>query len=245
MNLDLPVNTKKWSIIWDSDNGNWTSNESELTVTYQKKEFGSSAGVNFRAQPPAIFPCRAMTMRYRVFFPSSFDFVKGGKLPGLWGGEPGSGGGDWNNDGYSFRVMFRKGGEAVAYVYMCTDQGNYSGDESCKLVKAQGKGFDDIAHHTNGAGIDLWRGKGMQFRKNAWNDVELGIVANSPGKADGAVSLKVNGTRCEFKGMSWSAKRKDVNGLAFASWMGGGSQDYAPKNEQTAKFKDFTLRKLS
>ena len=239
--LATPINSK-WNVVWDSGKKNYTSSASSVRLTYKKNGYGSEAGTNFRAQPAKVFPAKSATLAYKVFFPKDFDFVKGGKLPGLWGGAPGSGGGDWNDDGFSLRVMFREKGEAVAYVYMCTDQGAYSGDEDCKLVRAQGPGFSKIAHHTNGAGVDLWRDSGLKFIKGAWNDVELSLAVNTPGKADGTVSLKLNGVLREFKGISWCGKRKEINGLLFASWMGGGSKEYAPDKEQWTEIKGVSLR---
>jgi hypothetical protein len=238
--LPTPIGAH-WNVVWDSGKKNYSSSASSVRLTYDKHGYGSEAGTNFRAQPPKMFPAKSATLAYKVFFPQDFDFVKGGKLPGLWGGAPGSGGGDWNDAGFSLRVMFREKGEAVAYVYMCTDQGDYSGDEKCKLVRCQGPGFGAVAHHTIGAGIVLWRGAGLKFIKGVWNEVELGLTVNTMGKADGAVSLKVNGVTREFKGVSWCGKRRDVNGIAFTSWMGGGSKDYAPDKAQWAEIKGVRL----
>lgn len=227
-----------WNVIWDSKEKNYTSDAKGIHVVYAKGQYASKAGVNFRAQPKGIVSTK-LTMEYAVYFPEDFDFVKGGKLPGMWGGEAGSGGGDWNTDGWSFRVMFREDGEAVAYVYMCTDQGNYDGDEKCPLVKNQGPGFDEIAHHTKGTGIDLWRTQGLRFKRGQWNDVCLRAECNSPGKSDGLVSLTINGKTKSFSKLRWSQKLVKIEGIAFTSWFGGGSRDYAPKKNQTATFKDF------
>jgi len=239
--LKTPVNST-----WNVSNGNgkkknYTSDASGIHVTYVKHKFASKAGVNFRAQPKGVFPTDTLLLEYDVFFPEDFDFVLGGKLPGMWGGAAGAGGGNWNDEGWSFRVMFREKGEAVAYVYMATDQGKYSGDEQCKLVKNQGNGFDDIAHHTNGAGIDLWRDQGLKFKKGQWNSVSLLAKCNSPGKADGMVSLIVNGETKIFKNIQWSEKKMKIAGLAFTTWFGGGSRRYAPSKTQKASFKNIRL----
>ena len=46
------------------------------------------------------------------------DFVKGGKLPGLFGGEGNTGGGiPTGMDGFSARMMWRGSGRVVQYVY--------------------------------------------------------------------------------------------------------------------------------
>ena len=244
LQLSTPI-TKAWNVLWDSKDGNYTSNAAGVHATYEKNGFGSKAGTHFRAAPPKVFPCSHVAVEYKVFFPSDFDFVKGGKLPGVWAGDPGSGGGNWNDDGWSCRVMWREGGEAVAYVYMCTDQGNYDGTAECKLSRNQGDGFDDIAHHTNGSGVDLWRDAGLQFKKNAWNSVRVEVEQNTPGKADGRVALTINGSTRRFDKIMWSRKRLTINGFAFTTWFGGGSRMYAPEDTQRASFKDITFTKLA
>jgi hypothetical protein len=236
--LRLPIDAT-WNVIWDAGK-NYTSDDEKIQVTYLKEKFASNAGAHFRAQPKG-FPYSEVAVSYKVFFPRDWDFVLGGKLPGVWGGDPGSGGGNWNSDGWSARVMFREGGEAVAYLYMSTDQGSYNGSEKCPLVKNQGTGFDDIAHHTNGAGIDIWRKKGLQLKKGTWNSVTLAVKVNTRGKADGSITLTVNGKTQTFNKICWSKTSQKINGLTFASWMGGGSAEYAPKKTQRADFKDITI----
>jgi hypothetical protein len=237
--LKLPIDAA-WNVIWDSGDKNYTSDGKGIHVTYPKGKFASAAGANFRAQPKG-FPYSTVSVSYKVFFPADFDFVLGGKLPGVWGGEPGSGGGDWNSKGWSARVMFREGGDAVAYLYMCTDQGGYNGSEKCALARNQGPGFDAIAHHTHGAGIDLWRGTGLRFKKGAWNAVTLAVTRNAPGKSNGSVALTVNDRTQTFGGVCWSEAAMKINGFLFASWMGGGSREYAPQKTQQASFKDFVI----
>lgn len=242
LTLPFPIN-RTWGVTWDSGANNHTSDDTGVHVKYVKGEYASPAGTNFRLQPEGMFPCSSLTLHYKVFFPENFDFVKGGKLPGMWGGESGAGGGNWSDDGWSFRVMFRAGGTAVAYVYMATDQGKYDGDENCKLVKNQGNGFEDIAHHTKGSGIDLWRNDGLKLRAGEWNSVELKATINTPGKADGVVQLTVNGKTKAFSKIQWFEREKKINGMLFSTWFGGGSKDYAPKKTQRATFKNIVLTK--
>ena len=44
-------------------------------------------------------------LRYYVKFPAGFDFSRGGKLPGLYGGPVGSESGGHHGDGFSTRYM--------------------------------------------------------------------------------------------------------------------------------------------
>jgi hypothetical protein len=55
--------------------------------------------------------------RYKVRFPANFDFGKGGKLPGLYGGNPGEASGGNHGQAWSTRFMFRNGSNGEVYVY--------------------------------------------------------------------------------------------------------------------------------
>jgi hypothetical protein len=57
-----------------------------------------------------------LTFEYKVFFPSDFEWVKGGKLPGLYGGRTGCSGGDAALDCFSTRLMWRAGGAGELYL---------------------------------------------------------------------------------------------------------------------------------
>jgi hypothetical protein len=57
-----------------------------------------------------------MTLEYSVFFPAGFDFVLGGKMPGLYGGKEGCSGGDAAEDCWSSRMMWRKDGNGELYL---------------------------------------------------------------------------------------------------------------------------------
>jgi hypothetical protein len=51
-------------------------------------------GAEFYASPINITSAQNVTLQYSVFFPLGFDFVLGGKMPGLYGGHTGCSGGD-------------------------------------------------------------------------------------------------------------------------------------------------------
>lgn len=73
-------------------------------------------GADFYAAPLDISRSNNVSMSYSVFFPKNFDFVLGGKLPGLYGGRPGCSGGDPAEDCFSTRLMWRKGGAGELYL---------------------------------------------------------------------------------------------------------------------------------
>lgn len=66
------------------------------------------------------------TLEYEVYFPSDFEWVKGGKLPGLAGGPTGCGGGKDPTSCWSARIMWRREGDGEAYMYV--PEGHQGGD---------------------------------------------------------------------------------------------------------------------
>ena len=73
-------------------------------------------GAEFYASPIDITSARNVTLQYSVFFPLGFDFVLGGKMPGLYGGHTGCSGGDPAVDCFSTRLMWREGGIGELYL---------------------------------------------------------------------------------------------------------------------------------
>jgi hypothetical protein len=68
-------------------------------------------------------PVDALELTYQVRFPEGFDFVKGGKLPGLYGGTMHSGGDIPNGtNGFSTHYMWRTGEEGEVYAYLPTSE---------------------------------------------------------------------------------------------------------------------------
>jgi hypothetical protein len=73
-------------------------------------------GSEFHAAPLDVSKASSLTSEYKVFFPSDFEWVKGGKLPGLYGGRTGCSGGDAALDCFSTRLMWRAGGAGELYL---------------------------------------------------------------------------------------------------------------------------------
>jgi hypothetical protein len=93
-------------------------------------------------------------LRYYVRFHAAFDFVKGGKLPGLFGGTDHFSGGaipDGTN-GFSVRYMWRTNGDGEAYAYLPTS---------------------DLY------GTEIGRGR-WRFRPGEWHCLEQRVVLNAP-----------------------------------------------------------------
>jgi len=64
-----------------------------------------------------------LDLKYSLRFASGFDFGKGGKLPGLYGGEIAQASGGIHGDAWSTRYMWRKPSKGEVYFYSPTGSG--------------------------------------------------------------------------------------------------------------------------
>jgi len=155
-----------------------------------------------------------MTLIYYVRFQPGFQFVKGGKLPGLFGGTAGSGG-EHRENGFSTRFMWRAGGAGEVYAYL-PEQAGY--------------------------GDSLGRGS-WTFRTGEWNEIAQRVELNSPGKADGTVAVTLNGSEVfRQSGLIYrSAPDLHIDGVFFSTFFGGEDSTWASPADQYADFAGFAL----
>jgi hypothetical protein len=158
----------------------------------------------------------ALNLRYYVRFPPGFDFVKGGKLPGLFGGSV-------TNDreipdgtnGFSTRYMWRRAGAGEVYAYLPT---------SVEQGTSLGRGF--------------WT-----WTPGRWICVEQRVRLNTPGRPDGTVTVWVDGERVyEATGLVFRTTADlKIDGLYFSTFFGGGDRSWATPRDQHADFAAFAV----
>ena len=73
-------------------------------------------GAEFYATPLDISDALNVTLEYCVFFPVGFNWVRGGKLPGLYGGHTECSGGNDALQCFSTRLMWRANGAGELYL---------------------------------------------------------------------------------------------------------------------------------
>ena len=153
---------------------------------------------------------------YRVRFAADFDFVKGGKLPGLTGGTANTGGNRPNGrDGWSGRMMWRRGGEAVQYLYHPDQPGIY------------GESF-------------RWD---RRFELGRWHTVEHRFVMNTPRVNDGILQTWFDGRQTLYVD---NLRFRDVDSFAIdqfyiSTFFGGGDDTWAPTKDEYISFDDFII----
>jgi hypothetical protein len=161
-------------------------------------------------------PVDAGTLSYCLRFPAGFDFVKGGKLPGLFGGTVTSGQHiPDGTDGWSTRYMWRRGGAGEVYAYLPTS----------------------VAH-----GTSLGRGA-WSITPGRWQCLAQTVVLNTPGVANGSITVRVEGRQVfAAKGLLFrTTPALRIDGVFFSTFFGGGDPSWASPRQQYADFADIAV----
>ena len=172
-------------------------------------------GAGFKSMVVASGSDRAV-FSYRVRFPSEFQFVRGGKLPGLYGGAGNSGGVIPNGtDGFSFRLMWGKDGAGEVYAYLPSSI-------------TYGTGF--------------FRGK-FRFVPGTWHQITQELQLNTPNKSNGTLRLWFDGI---FVGeqtdlLIRTVETLKINGFFFDVFFGGGDDSFAPPADTYLDFSNFRM----
>ena len=165
---------------------------------------------------PLAQTVEAATLRYQVRFSENFDFVKGGKLPGLYGGEFISGGEipDGTN-GLSTRLMWREGGAGEVYAYLPTS-----------------------VDHGTSIGRGSWT-----FTPGVWHTIEQKVVLNDPGWANGSITMWIDGRFVyEVRGVVFrTTLALGIEGIYLSTFFGGSDPSWASAEDCWVDFSDFEL----
>ncbi|KIY48217.1 polysaccharide lyase family 14 protein [Fistulina hepatica ATCC 64428] len=189
-------------------------------------------GVDFYATPLPLEDARNVTLEYSAFFPQDFDWVKAGKLPGLYGGHTGCSGGDAALDCFSTRLMWRQDGHGELYLYAPKDKQT---NDLCNDKQS----VCDASY-----GFSIGRGS-FRWAAGAWTSVRQIVVLNTPGKQDGGFTLDVNGARVIDRSDVFYLVRiqqgPHADALHTSTFFGGHTKTYATPRDQYVWFKDFAL----
>ncbi len=216
------------SSAWGTDNHRWFTEPGvpgrALSVQLRKGSIDPGSmtrrglprsGTGFKARVIAG-GCDAATLGYWVRFPADFQFVRGGKLPGLMGGSAPSGGAMPNgSDGFSLRLMWRTGGAGEVYAYLPTS----------------------VTY-----GTSLMRGA-FRFVPGRWHHIAQQVVLNTPGRADGVVRMRLDG---QPAGEATGLRMRDVatlrlDGIFFDLFFGGSDDTWAAAADTQVDFAEFQV----
>jgi hypothetical protein len=184
-----------------------------LRVTYLAHKIGPEAAVQF---PCRFEPRDRAYVEYWVRFGEGFDPVRGGKLPGLCGGHCNSGGHKpKEGEGFSARIMWKKEGNLILYLYHMDQPGVY------------GEVFD----------------LKTAFPPGEWHKISERVALNKPGQRDGVVEVWLD-DRQVLKKDGLRLRAKDdvkIDKMYFSTFYGGAEQDWAPPKDETIAFDSFLV----
>jgi hypothetical protein len=216
-----------------------------VKVLLPKGGYSASGGVNIKFKPDGVKDAKSIKLEYEVFAPKKVDWVKGGKLGIGVNINNGSGGHSWKPNDGSFRLMFRRSGQLVGYLYLPTDQGEYIPEKTlCPLLKNQGKGFmEAIGHRAPSAGLDVfrWTKEKIYLKAGEFNKITIEAQLNTKGKNDGRLSIDLNGKKLSVDDMMWTGNpdKNMFTQLQLACWFGGGDKSWSAKKDE-----EFIIRNI-
>lgn len=226
-----------WGTAYGFDNGRAEVDNAEkkvgsksLRITYPANVSGVfESGTNF----PLNFTSRnEKYMSYWVKFDPEFDWggdptrdLEGGKLPGLAGGGLCSGGQNCTGtNGFTARLMWRKAGKAVIYLYHLDKAGSYG--DNIELKKADGSTYF--------------------FPKGQWvhvaERVKVNTVTNGSANYNGVIEIWINGVKMHSRSNYRFVTNGDkVDNLFFSTFHGGSGSSWAPSRTNYAWFDEVKL----
>ena len=174
-------------------------------------------GVGFRWRAGIPKDATTACLTYRLKLPADFAFNKGGKLPGLFGGDAPAGGKDVDGTtGFSVRLMWRAKGEGEVYAY--------------------------IPGKPDGRGASIERGA-WTFPRGRWVEMQLEAVLNTPADADGILRIWVDGKlRLERKDIAFRLHPSlGFDGVMADVFYGGKTADWAAPQDAVIRLTSFEL----
>jgi hypothetical protein len=196
-----------------------TGNGKALRISLPKGRSGCPENGNtcVNWKPHIAAQLDSLTYSYWVKFPENFDFVLGGKLPGIGSDNARTGGVKPNGrDGWSVRAMWVKGGQLGQYVYHVDQPGNFG---------------------------DFFPWDAPPVEKGKWYQVKTLVRLNTPGKSDGVITSWLNGKQVLDKHDLRFRLGDDlkIERFLFAVFFGGSGPEWAPRNNMQVYLDDFTL----
>lgn len=194
---------------------------------------GIPGGAGFNVLPFDNFNGNISTLQYEVFFHSTFNFVKSGKLIGMYGGSTGCSG--CNDDVtsrtncFSARICWGKEGNGYPYLYLPLNVNHEA--EFCSLANGG----------TCTAGCGLGFNQTRYFERNKWTQIKEHIKLNTPGKNDGVLQVWVNGDKkIDYRKMNFRTKLSvGIKGFVFHPFFGGSGDSFATPVDTYTMFKNF------
>ncbi|WRT69776.1 uncharacterized protein IL334_006767 [Kwoniella shivajii] len=207
-----------------------------LVASYPAGTVGlTSAGFSFYTEGAhngvQVDNAKEVSFSYSVYMKDGFEFVKGGKMPGLYGGtslsqaKSCSGGRQDGRDScFSARLMWRTDGAGEIYDYLPVP---YTTTDT-------------------GYGESIQRGA-YTWSTGKWTTVAMRVKLNDVGSANGEQELFVDGQSViSLKDVTFATSQgTKIYGIMAQTFFGGHEADWASPVDQNIWFKDWSLAVLA
>ncbi|KAG0263338.1 hypothetical protein BG011_008967 [Mortierella polycephala] len=215
-------------------------NNTVLQLNYPKGSYVPSmgpvaGGTHFYATPFGDqTPFAKMMVSYDVAFPNGFDWVLGGKLPGIYGGSPYDGcSGGMQSTGencLTARLMWRQSGLGEVYAYIPADsKSSFCNNPEVMCSDKYGKSV--------GRGL-------IYFMPGKWTRLDMVMALNEPaGRQNGILQVYMNGNLViSMDNVPYrSTGMVGFQGLMFSSFFGGSDPEYATPVDTSVYFRNVQL----
>jgi hypothetical protein len=174
-------------------------------------------GAEFKATLPGASDASSIFVSYWLKFDATFRWVRGGKLPGVCGGDCPSGGAFVSGEGgWSVRSMWRAGGAGELYAYM---------------LPARAYGTE--------IGLGRWA-----FTTGGWHRIAEELILNAAGQADGVSRVWYDADPSapptfEARGLTFRRDATGATTLFFSTFFGGHDGSWATPVDTFVDFADF------
>ncbi|MFA4834039.1 MAG: polysaccharide lyase [Patescibacteria group bacterium] len=211
------VNEGRVMIVQDEDK----NRGKVLRILYPEGAFGpKESGAQWLLKLGASY--EELYCSYWMKVPYGFESIKGGKLPGLAGGQANTGGIKPNGqDGWSARAMWQKYFNIRQYVYHAGQKDPFYGD---------GRPWQE-------------EGKDCSPTQGQWHHLETYIKMNIPGKSDGIIMSWLDGRLVmdeedfRFRDIATLG----IDSFYFSTFFGGADESWAPLKSQFLYFDGFVI----
>lgn len=227
------------AIVNDPSNSSMSSSK-VLQVKYPQGSIDPASsivgGTGFYASPLDISKFNTIMFEFQVYFPSGFQWVLGGKLPGLIGGHNSCSGGNAATDCFSTRKMWRKNGAGESYLYI---------NKAAQVPTICSAIPGTVCHEKDGYSI----GRGsFSFSSGNWTSVREVVSLNtctsaSGCKQDGGLDIYINDIAVfSLRQIAWRINASVLPvGIDFETFFGGNDASYATPTTQYTYFKGVVL----
>ncbi|XP_006460565.1 hypothetical protein AGABI2DRAFT_203648 [Agaricus bisporus var. bisporus H97] len=228
---------------------NWSPPSQAWEAFYPKGSINPKSdcpgGFGFYLSGPASFSsllekgAKEVVMSYRMMLAEDWEWVRGGKLPGFFGGEGQlaySCTGGRQEDRckcFDMRPMWRRNGVGELYTYLPPVEGNTKVLKSVPPQSIENSNFG----FSVGRGAYKW-----EKAVGNWVAVACRIKLNDVGYANGEVEVWIDGERTiNIAGLKFRDSEKSIiKGMHFETFFGGHSAEWASPKDQRAWFADVT-----